>query len=283
MPDTNCCYRNPYCWHPDITFKEYITMRLKEKVAIVTGGGGAIGRSICLKLAGEGAKVAVFDLTEECGNKVVGELHQAGADAICRAVDVSDYNNVVKAVKEVYDHFGRIDILVNCAGGSARDKMKYFHEQSIEVVHWMLQVNLFGALHCIRAVSPYMVAAEQGRIINVTSIVAYGGKAKCVEYGAAKGGLIAATKSLAIELGPYNITVNSVSPGLVQRTAVTDEKAFVERHSVVNRICTQDDVAHAVLFMALPESDFITGQEFAVDGGRSLGLRGDARTGRDSS
>ncbi len=250
-------------------------MRLKDKVAIVTGGGGAIGRAICLALAGEGAKVAVFDLTVECGEKVVKELRQAGTDAIGLAVDVSSYDNVANAVAEVHNHFGRIDILVNCAGGSARGKMKEFHEQSIEVIHWMLGVNLFGALHCIRAVTPYMVEAKQGTIVNVTSIVAYGGKAKCVEYGAAKGGVIAATKSLAIELGPFNVTVNCISPGLVQRTVVEDEKAFAERYSVVNRICTQDDVAHAVLFLTLPESDFITGQEFAVDGGRSLGLRGD--------
>ena len=153
--------------------------------------------------------------------------------------------------------------------------MTEFHAQTSEVIHWMLNVNLMGALHCIRAITPGMVEVKSGTIVNVTSIVARGGKKGCAEYGAAKGGLIAASKSLAIELGPHNITVNCVSPGLVQRTAVEDEEAFAHRHSVVNRICTQDDVARAVLFLTLPESDYITGQDLAVDGGRSLGLRGD--------
>lgn len=250
-------------------------MSLHGKVAIVTGGGGAIGCAICIKLAQAGAKIAVFDLFQESADKVVEELNKNGGEAIPCVVDVSNYAAVEKAVEQVHKHFGRLDILVNCAGGSARDKMTEFYKQSIDVIHWMLHVNLFGALHCIRAVSPYMVEAKQGSIVNVTSIVAKGGKKGCVEYGAAKGGIIAATKSLAIELGSYNITVNCVSPGLVQRTTVEDEAAFAHRHSVVNRICTQDDIARAVLFMAEPGSDFITGQDLAVDGGRSLGLRGD--------
>jgi NAD(P)-dependent dehydrogenase (short-subunit alcohol dehydrogenase family) len=250
-------------------------MSLHEKVAIVTGGGGAIGRAICLSLANAGAKIAVFDLQEESAEKTVNELEKQGGKAIPCAVDISDFNAVAAAVDYVHKYFGHIDILVNCAGGSAREKMTEFHKQSIDVIHWMLHVNLFGALHCIRAVSPYMVEAKRGSIVNVTSIVAKGGKKCCVEYGAAKGGIIAATKSLAIELGSHNITVNCVSPGLVQRTAVEDETAFAHRYSVVNRICTQEDIARAVLFMAEPGSDFITGQDLAVDGGRSLGLRGD--------
>lgn len=250
-------------------------MPLDNNVAIVTGGGGSIGRDICLKLAGEGARVVAFDLLQSSADAVADELKQAGSEGMACAVDVGDYNAVDNAVAGVYRRFGRIDILVNCAGGSAREKMTEFHKQDIEVIHWMLNVNLLGALHCIRAVSPYMIEARHGSIVNVTSIVAKGGKKGCAEYGAAKGGIIAASKSLAIELGPHNITVNCVSPGLVQRTGVDDEEAFAHRYSVMNRICTQEDVARAVLFLVQPESDIITGQELAVDGGRSLGLRGD--------
>lgn len=249
--------------------------QLNGKVAVVTGGGGAIGRAICKHLATEGAIIAVFDLAAETAEAVVEELKICGKKAMSCAVDIADYSSVEAAVQRVCGQFGRVDILVNCAGGSAREKMTEFHNQAIDVIHGMLHVNLFGALHCIRAIAPRMINAGGGAIINVTSIVARGGKSGCVEYGAAKGGLIAASKSLAIELGPHNITVNCVSPGLVQRTAVADEAEFARHNSYVNRICMQDDVARAVLFFALPESDIITGQDLAVDGGRSLGLRGD--------
>ncbi|NLW50703.1 MAG: SDR family oxidoreductase [Candidatus Brocadiaceae bacterium] len=251
-------------------------MSLTEKVAIVTGGGGAIGRAICRHLAGDGARVAVFDVTSQAAERTVDMLRETGNGGAAFAVDVRCYEAVAAAVDQVLRRFSRIDILVNCAGGSARDKMALFHEQSLDVIHDMLSVNLVGALHCIRAVSPLMVAAKQGAIINVTSIVARGGKKRCVEYGAAKGGLIAATRSLALELGAHNVTVNCVSPGLVQRDPIEDAAAFAHRFSAVNRVCTQDDVARAVLFLAQPESDFITGQELAVDGGRSLGLKGDS-------
>tara|TARA_R100000027_G_scaffold5589_1_gene4569 strand:+ start:13017 stop:13775 length:759 start_codon:yes stop_codon:yes gene_type:complete len=249
-------------------------MILQDKVAIVTGGGGAIGRAVCRRLAEAGAKVAVFDRLKECAEEVSTELKNDGYTALPCAVDVTNYDIVSDAVKQVHKHFGRIDILVNCAGGSAREKMTEFHEQSIEVIHWMLNVNLFGALHCIRAVSPYMVEAKQGNIVNVTSIVARRGATKCAEYGAAKGGIIAATKSLAMELGPHNVTINCVSPGRVERTPPEDEMEFARRHSVLNRICTQDDIAQAVLFMVQPGASYITGEDLAVDGGRSLGLKG---------
>ncbi len=251
-------------------------MRMKGETVIVTGGGGAIGRAICEAFAQEGARLAVFDLAREAAQRTVDGLRTLGAQAEAWEVDVCDYVRVAAAVEGVRVRFGRIDVLVNCAGGSARDRMCEFSRQSMDVVHEIIGVNLFGALHCIRAVTPHMVAARKGSIVNVTSIIAQGGKKGCVEYGAAKGGLIAATKSLAIELGPCNINVNCISPGLVQRETVADETAFARRHSVMNRICTQADVARAVLFLALPQSDFITGQNVAVDGGRSLGLRGDA-------
>jgi len=250
-------------------------MHMKNEIAIVTGGGGAIGRAICEALAGEGAKLAVLDLSWEAARKTVAELKARGADAEAWEVDVTNYAGVEKAVEEVRKRWGRVDVLVNAAGGSARGQMREFGQQTLEVIHRIIDVNLFGALHCLRAVVPLMIAARKGSIVNVTSIVATGGKKGCVEYGAAKGGLIAATRSLALELGPHRIRINCVSPGLVPREPVADEAAFARKYSVMERICTPADVARAVLFFALSESEVITGQNLAVDGGRGLGLRGD--------
>ncbi len=249
-------------------------MKLEGKCAIVTGGGGAIGRSIVRRLASHGAKIAVFDIDENSAGNAAREIPEGGK-AMYLGVDVSNFDSVMKSVEKVVAEFGSADILVNSAGGSARGEMRVFHEQKIEVVNSMLGVNLFGALHLIRAVSPYMIRENGGRIINITSIVALGGMRACTEYAAAKGGILAATKCLAIELGQHNVTVNCVSPGKVERRKLEDEKAFAHRFSCVNRICTQDDIASMVEYLAMPEADCITGQNFVVDGGRSLGLKGD--------
>jgi len=253
-------------------------MKLANQVAIITGGGGAIGRAIGRQLAEEGATVVLFDLFRDAAEKAAADINALGQGrAVPCVVNVSAYADCCAAVDKVVQDFGRIDILVNCAGGSAREKMKVYHEQTMEVVNWMLGVNLCGPLHCIHAVSKHMVKAKSGRIINITSIVALNGKPACTEYAAAKGAIIAATKCLAMELGPFNITVNCVAPGLVERRELTPqlEATLAYRHSCVNRACRQDDIANMVRFLALPESDYITGQNIAVDGGRSLGLKGD--------
>jgi NAD(P)-dependent dehydrogenase (short-subunit alcohol dehydrogenase family) len=157
--------------------------------------------------------------------------------------------------------------------------MDLFEKLDIEVFDWMIDVNLRGPMYIIHAALPHLIKRNAGKIVNIASIVALGGKAKCVDYASAKGGILAATKSLAIELGRYNINVNAVSPGLVQREAPADPEAFAQRFSVLNRIGTQDDIAHVVMFLASPESDYITGQNYVVDGGRSLGLKGDGERG----
>lgn len=249
--------------------------KLHEKVAVVVGGGGAIGREIALKLAGEGAKIAVLDMIQESADKVAGEIVKTGGEAVGYALDITSYSKVKENIDSIADRFDRIDILVNSAGGSARQKMALYHELPVEVLDWMLAVNLHGPLYCIRAVANHLIKRNYGKIINITSIVALGGMARCVDYAAAKGGIIAATKSLAIELGRYNINVNCVAPGKVQRNMdELDHSAFAKQYSYLNRICTQEDIADMVLYLASPESDYITGQNFVVDGGRSLGLKG---------
>ena len=238
-------------------------MKLKDHIAIVTGGGGAIGGAIARKLSEEGATVILFDLRP---------VENRAEESV--AIDITDATAVRAKVDEIFARFGRIDILVNCAGGSARERMKYFHEQSLEVVRDVIGVNLFGALNCIHAVAPRMVAGKCGRIINIGSAIARQGLGKCVDYSASKGAIIAATKSLAKELGGYNINVNCVSPGQVPREVLADPGAFARRHSFLNRVCHPDDIASLVLYLTLPEAGFITGQNYIVDGGRSLGMQG---------
>ena len=253
-------------------------MKLEGKVALVSGGGGAIGRAIALKLAVEGADVAVLDINSDAAGAVAKEVRALGVRSSAYAVDIRDYAAVKACVDAVAETLGGIDIVVNSAGGSARKKMDLFEKIDIDVFDWMLDVNLRGPMYIIHAALPHLIKRRHGKIVNIASIVALGGKAKCVDYAAAKGGLLAATRSLAIELGKHNINVNAVSPGLVQRPGEmpADPAAFAHRFSCLNRLCTQEDIANAVMFLASPESDYVTGQNYVVDGGRSLGLRGDA-------
>lgn len=253
-------------------------MKLKGKTAVVSGGGGAIGRAIAMKLAGEGADVAILDINVEAVEKVADELRGCGVRSSGYAVDIRDYPAVKTCLDGIAETFGGIDIVVNSAGGSARSRMDLFEKIDIGVLDWMLDVNLRGPLYIIHAALPHLIKRNAGKIVNISSIVALGGKARCVDYAAAKGGIIAATKSLAIELGKYNINVNAVAPGLVQRPGEepADQEGFARHFSCLNRICTQDDVANVVMFLASPESDYVTGQNYIVDGGRSLGLRGDS-------
>lgn len=252
-------------------------MKLANRVAVVSGGGGAIGRAIALKLAAAGADIAVVDVNAETAEKVAEEVRVMGRRSLAQAMDIRSYETVTAGVNTIAETFGGIDIVVNSAGGSARSRMGRFESLDIEVFDWILDVNLRGPMYIIRAALPHLIQRNAGKIVNIASIVALGGKAKCVDYSAAKGGILAATKSLAIELGQYNINANCVSPGLVQRPGQlpADEAAFAKKHSYLNRICTQDDIAEAVLYLASPESDYVTGQNIVVDGGRSLGLRGD--------
>ena len=253
-------------------------MKLKGKTALVSGGAGMIGRAIALRFADEGANVAVLDINADAVGKAVEEIRGRGVLAQGCPVDVRVYAAVKACVDAAAEALGGIDIVVNAAGGSARKRMDLFERIDIGVVDGVIDVNLRGTLYVIHAALPHLIRRSYGKIVNISSIVALGGKAKCVDYAAAKGGILAATRSLAIELGRHNINVNALSPGQVQRPdeMPADPEAFAHRHSFMNRICTKEDVASAALFLASSEADYVTGQNYVVDGGRSLGLRGDA-------
>jgi len=248
-------------------------MKLKGNVAIVTGGGGSIGRAVGSRFAAEGATVVAADINLEQAEQTAQELKATGAEAMGVAVDVRDRAAITRMIDSVLERFGRIDILVNNAGGSARARSAFYHELPDEVLEWVLGVNLMGPLFCIRSVINHMIERRQGKIVNIASIVGIHGKQKLADYSAAKGGIIAFTKSLAMEVGSHNINVNCVSPGLVPRDPKEYEGAA--SRSYLGRHCTPENIADLVTFLCSEEASYITGQNYAIDGGRSLGLKGD--------
>ncbi|RRJ94602.1 SDR family oxidoreductase [Opitutaceae bacterium TAV4] len=249
-------------------------MKLQNQVAIITGGGGVLGGAIARKLAAEGAKIALFDIRQEFAENTAAAITAAGGEATAHGVDITNADDARRNVDDVFARYGRLDILVNCAGGSARKQMKFFHEQTLDVVRDVIAVNLFGMLNCTHAAAKHMVAARFGKIVNIGSTVGVQGLEKSVDYAAAKGAIIAATRALAKELGPHDINVNCVSPGIVLREPTADPLAFAKKHSSMNRLCTPDDIANVVVFLTLPESGYIIGQNHIVDGGRSLAMMG---------
>ena len=245
--------------------------KLSNKVAVVTGGSGAIGRACCILFASHGAHVYVGGRNISNMQKVVDEIRTLGGQADVLLIDVSDNESVESAFNGVKG----IDILVNCAGGGAREKAKYLHLQEPSVVESVIQSNLIGSILCCRSAANQMVKQHSGKIINIASTIGVGGAKSCVDYSAAKAGIIGFTKSLAMELGEYDINVNCVSPGYIQRGDYNEITLdWLKDSNYMKKVGTIEDIANAVLFLASDESIFITGQNLIVDGGRSLGLKG---------
>ncbi len=245
-----------------------------HRIAMVTGATGSIGKAIVQRLLNEGLHVIAVGRNESKLKCLAEDVSSPNLHTL--QMDLSNSTEIDTQTSLAYQIYGRIDVLVNCAGCSARDGKKKLIDQSVDVIDEMLDANLRTAILLTRSVCKYMIEARYGRIINISSIVGMLGKDKHAEYSAAKGGLIAFTKSMAIELGTYGITVNCVSPGLIPRETASDEKLY---HSQItnrlNRVGIAEDIAHAVAFFADEESAFITGQNLPVDGGRSIGLMGD--------
>lgn len=248
---------------------------LENKIAIVTGGSGAIGSAICFKLAMEGATVLVTGRNKENLNSVVEQIKNNGGNAEIIKLDVTNYNDIKEKFEYVYNTHGQIDILVNNAGGSARSKYNKIVDQDVEIINSILDVNLRGTILCCKEASKYMIKKGQGRIINIGSTVGVGGLSGFSEYCASKAGVIGFTKSLAMELAEYGICVNCVSPGITNQilwdkfiaNIPNDNKSYIDRKGKT------DDIANAVEFFCRDESNYIIGQNLIVDGGRSLGLK----------
>ncbi len=244
-------------------------MRLEGKRAIVTGGSRGIGRAIALRLADEGADVAVCaSRSLESAEAVAEEIRAKGRQAIATKGDVSKADEVDALVAEVLGGFETVDILVNNAGINRDGLLMRMKEEDWDAV---LDVNLKGAFLCTKAISRSMMKARTGKIINVSSVVGLMGNAGQVNYSASKAGLIGLTKSTAKELAGRGITVNTVCPGFIP-TDMTDGMPEQAKEALIGliplgRLGSTDDIAAAVAFLASDDAAYITGQSIVVDGG----------------
>lgn len=250
---------------------------LRDKVVIVTGGGGGIGSAICRRFAAEGAKVAVFDISQAGANAVVATIKAEGGIAAAFVCDISDHAAVNTAVKSVRDLFGPVDVLVNNAGW---DVFKPFLKTTPEEWSKLIAINLVGALNLHHAVLPEMAEHKRGRIINIASDAARVGSSGEAVYAACKAGLIGLTKTLAREHARDGITLNVVCPGptdtpllndVINAAANPDKLREAYRRAVpMGRLGEADDLPGAILFFASDDSSFITGQVLSVSGGLTM-------------
>lgn len=251
--------------------------KLYDKVAIITGGSGAIGSSICFRLAMQGATVVIIGRKKDKLNFIADQIKKNNGKVEIIEMDVSNSKEVERNINLVYKKYGHIDILVNNAGGSAREKMKVLIEQEIDTIDSVLNSNLRGSIICSKYVAQYMINNENGgKIINISSTTGIQGNSGNVDYSAAKSGIIGLTKALAKELGKYNINVNCISPGRINQIIFDKPlESIKDDGCYLNRIGKTDDIAGVVQFLVSDDASFITGQNIVVDGGRSLGLKGE--------
>jgi 3-oxoacyl-[acyl-carrier protein] reductase len=241
---------------------------LKDKVAVVTGASRGIGKSICLALARQGAKIVAVDITLTGMEQLLAEIKALGSEGLAVEGNVTVTADTEKLVDQAVAAYGRIDILVNNAGITRDGLLMRMKDEDWDAV---LSVNLKGAFLCTRAVSKVMTKQRCGRIINIASVVGQMGNAGQANYCASKAGLMGLTRSNARELAKRNITVNAVAPGFIvsDMTDALPEKVRQEMAAQIplERFGSADDISNAVVFLATDASAYITGQVLAVNGG----------------
>ena len=253
-------------------------MRLKDKVALVTGGAAGIGKATAERFANEGATVVICDVNEAAGQAVASNL---GADSRFYRVDMSDRSAVQAWVDDVQARYGRIDILVNNAGIVRDGQLVKFKDGAIAGrmseadFDLVIAINLKGVFNGGQAVAPYMIQQGGGVILNASSVVGLDGNFGQTNYVATKAGVIGMTKVWARELGRYNIRVNAVAPGFTATEILTamPEKVLdgMKARTPLRRLGEPRDIANAYLFLASDEASFITGEVLRVDGGLVVG------------
>ena len=248
-------------------------MRLKDRVAIVTGASRGIGRSIAESFAQEGARVVInYNTSDKEASHLADEINEKGAHAIHVKADVSKVHDVKQLVKTTVEQFGRIDVLVNNAGVMFPED---FLEASEETWDKTIDVNLKGAYLCSKEIAPIMLSQKKGKIINISSNsgLYHPSAMRYVEYVTSKAGMNGLTKALALRLGPY-ITVNAICPGYIKTEMVAHNDPETEKRlldeTALRRFGRPEEVASATVFLASDEADFITGELLIVAGGRGM-------------
>lgn len=249
-------------------------MRLKDKIALVTGSSRGVGRAVALAYAKTGAKVVInYTANEKAAADVVREIENMGSEAISVKADVAQKSDVEHLVSTAIERFEKLDILVNNAGFTRPSMMvKMTEEQWDQVV----DIHLKGAFLCSQAAAIHMKGQKSGKIINVTSVAGLVGTVGQINYSAAKGGILSMTKSIARELARYNVCANVISLGIVA-TDMTEKirsdeklKEIYLNRILLKRFAEPDDISPAFVFLASDESNYITGQLLCVDGGYGM-------------
>lgn len=245
---------------------------IKGKIALVTGSSRGIGRAVALALAGEGDKVVVnYMKNKEKAKEVATLIKEEGGEALVVKADVSNYQDVERMKNKVQEGFGDVQILVNNAG--IHQHLKSW-ELSNEDWDRVIGINLTGVFNCAKAFASDMISKKWGRIVNISSVIAYIGTDHEIHYAASKGGVVSATKSLALELAPYNIRVNAVSPGYIQtdmtKFSSEEERRFHLEKIPLRRLGEPSEIADAVVFLCSERASYITGQVLHVNGGMAF-------------
>ena len=247
-------------------------MRLKDQVAIITGGGQGLGRAFALAFAAEGARIVIAERNEERGAAVAAEIEAAGGQALALGTDVASEPSTQAMATAALERWGRIDILLNNAAIFSTIKMRPFDQIPVQEWDDLMAVNVRGVWLCCKAVAPAMREQRRGKIINIASVVFDLGRANYLHYVASKGAVIGITRGIATELGDYGVNVNAISPSSTQtevpRETVTREGAVAfAQTQTIKRVQAPADLVGTAVFLASSDSDFITGQTINVDGG----------------
>jgi NAD(P)-dependent dehydrogenase (short-subunit alcohol dehydrogenase family) len=253
-------------------------MRLKDKIAIVTGSARGMGRVFARRFAKEGAKLTVCDILD-CA-PVAEEIEALGGEALALKTDVTSDKDTAEMAQKTAERFGRIDILVNNAAVIGTIETKDFMKPVEEIVSadWdrILAVNIKGVFLSSKAVIPYMKKQGGGKIVNMASTVAFTGLPHFIHYSTSKGGVVTMTRGLAMELGDFNINVNAVAPGLIMTEAMQNAyppgfyPELVATKQLIHKNIEPEDIANAVLFLASDEADKITGHILTVSAGEYM-------------
>jgi len=249
-------------------------MKLKKKTAIVTGGGSGIGKAIALALANEGVLVAVGDRDLPAAESVAKEICQKSGEAISVFVDLISVEQINSMVKDLLKRWGKIDILINCAGAT---RILPFMESNEKMWNLLIDVNLKGTIACCHAVLPDMINRRYGKIILIASDVGKVGTKNQAVYSGAKGGVISFCKALAFEMAEFNININNICPGSIASSGYLSAKKLnpqyfdeLEKMIPMKRVGKPDEIASMAVFLASDEAGYITGQSFSVNGGFTM-------------